>query len=546
MAQASLDETCSLEKQLICPICMDLFVDPVTTACGHSFCKECVERNMKVNDSSCPLCKRHQSKAPDVNIILRNIVEQIKKAAEEDDDRFTGASDEVACDICKEPKLKAKKSCLLCLASYCSTHLENHSAERLKGHKLVEPVKNLDERACLQHGRPLELYSRKKERCICVQCMDEGHKEIVSTEDEWRKKKADFENTKMEIEEKIKKRQTQVDEINTSLQTCKDQIENEWWEIDGVFTAVIAIVERAQAAALQPLKDRRQAVEKQAKDLIEELEEEINKLEKAVTKLDDIFELDDHVHFLQIYPSLQDVDSIKDRTEVEFDTSLSFGTLRKTTTTLLDQIQQELEKLTSTELLRVPKFTVDVRLDPTTAHQRLFISDDGKEVKDRGEDKEVDEAPERFDLYASILGLNMLTSGKSYWEVEVNNKTGWDLGVARGDANRKGKLSLNPDNGYWVTVHYEDEKYAALTAPPVCLSLEEKPKKVGVFVDYEEGLVSFYDVTAQSHIYSFTECSFGGKIFPYFSPHVKQDEKNSDPLVISAVKKCEDVDMKYV
>ncbi|XP_076581372.1 E3 ubiquitin-protein ligase TRIM21-like [Chaetodon auriga] len=544
MAQASPNETCALEKQLMCPICMDLFVDPVTTACGHSFCKECVERNMKINDSSCPLCKRHQSKTPDVNIILRNIVEQVKKAAEEDDDRFTGAPDEVACDICTEPKLKAKKSCLLCLASYCSTHLENHSStKRLKGHKLVEPVKNLDERACLQHGRPLELYSRKKERCICVECMDEGHEEVVSTEDEWMKKKADFEKTKTEIEQKIKKRQTQVDEINTSLNTCQDQLDNEWWEIDGVFTAVIAIVERAQAAALQPLRDRRQAVEKQAKDLIEELEEELNKLEKAVTKLDDIFELDDHVHFLQIYPSLQDVDGIKDRTEVDFDTSLSFGTLRKTTTALLDQIKDELEKLTSTELLRLPKFAVDVRLDPTTAHQRLVLSDDRKEVKDRGEDKEVDEAPERFDLYASILGLNMLTSGKSYWEVEVNNKTGWDLGVARGDANRKGKLSLNPDNGYWLTVHYEDEKYAALTAPPVRLSLEEKPKKVGVFVDYEEGLVSFYDVTAQSHIYSFTECSFGGKIFPYFSPHVKQDEKNSDPLIISAVKKCEDVDM---
>lgn len=188
--QASPSETCSLEKHLTCSICMDSFVDPVTTGCGHSFCQDCLSRNFTLNDMSCPLCKKHQSKIPDVNITLRSIVEQVKKTQEPDDDKYTGAPGEVACDICTERKLKAEKSCLLCLASYCSTHLENHSSTgRLKGHKLVKPVKDLDERACLQHGRPLELYSRKTETCICVQCMGEGHEEVVSTEDEWSKKK---------------------------------------------------------------------------------------------------------------------------------------------------------------------------------------------------------------------------------------------------------------------------------------------------------------------------------------------------------------------
>lgn len=152
---------------------------------------------------------------------------------------------------------------------------------------------------------------------------------------------------------------------------------------------------------------------------------------------------------------------------------------------------------------------------------------------------ELDDTPERFDLFGSVLGVNSLTSGRSYWEVEVNNKTGWDLGVARGDANRKGRLSLSPDNGYWATVHYEGEKYAAMTASPAPLFPKEKPKKVGVFVDCEEGLVSFYDVTAQLHIYSFIGCFFNGEIFPYFSPHSKNDEKNADPLIIDTLKHCE-------
>lgn len=181
--------------------------------------------------------------------------------------------------------------------------------------------------------------------------------------------------------------------------------------------------------------------------------------------------------------------------------------------------------------------TVDVNLDPTTAHQRLVLSDNGKTVKDGGPNQNAPDLPGRFDMFGSILAINRLSSGKSYWEVEVTNKTGWDLGIARHDANRKGKLSLTPDEGYWVIVHFEGDMYGALTVPPVNLSVAVKPSRVGVFVDYEDGLVSFYNVTAQTHIYSFTKCSFGDEILPYFSPHLKQNGENSDPLIICAVKR---------
>lgn len=171
-------------------------------------------------------------------------------------------------------------------------------------------------------------------------------------------------------------------------------------------------------------------------------------------------------------------------------------------------------------------------MDPNTAHQRLVLSEDGKEVRDGGQNQEVADSPERFDLFGSVLGINCLTSGRSYWEMEVGNKTGWDLGVVRGGANRKGKLAVSPDEGYWVLVHYEEEKYAAMTEPPVRLFIENKPRRVGVFVDYEEGLVSFYDVKTQSHIYTFKGCAFKDDLYPYFSPHMVQDGKNTEALVI--------------
>ncbi|XP_008277938.1 E3 ubiquitin-protein ligase TRIM39-like [Stegastes partitus] len=525
----------ALEKHLTCSICMKAFRDPVTTACGHSFCKNCLRCSFQYHDRACPLCKTHLSKAPCVNIVLRDLVKMMKKENGE-----VATADEVACDVCIEKKRRAKKSCLVCLASYCAIHVKSHySTKRLRGHKLVEPVEDLDERACLKHGRPLELFSRRQQTCICVRCMEANQPEVVSTEDEWDNKMTEVDSNKAELKEKIKQRKTKLDEITLALENCKDQLQREWCDIEAVFTAVLAIVEEAQATVLQPLKDRRQVLEKEAKFLKDELEAEINKLQMTILELDDISALEDHILFLQSYPSMQDLNNITDCSHVELDTSLSFGNMRKTTTVMMQQIQQELEKLSSVELKRIPKFAVDVKLDPATAHRRLVVSEDGKQVKDGGKDQKVANAPERFDLFGGILGVDSFSSGRSYWEVEVTNKTGWDLGVARGDANRKGRLRLNPDDGYWVTALYDDEKFAALTAPPRRLSLEEKPEKVGVFVDYDEGLVSFYDVNAQSHIYSFTECSFKDELYPYFSPHAKLDEKNAEPLVISAGSLCE-------
>ncbi|XP_015801796.3 E3 ubiquitin-protein ligase TRIM39 [Nothobranchius furzeri] len=519
-----------VEKHLLCSICMETFTNPVTTSCGHTFCKKCLDLSMLYSDQMCPLCKKYFSKIPEVNIVLREVIQQIKVTKGQ---RSSGAVGEVLCDTCINPKLRAKKSCLMCLTSYCETHLENHkSLSRLKGHKLVEPVEMLDRRACLEHGRALELYSRTRQKCICVQCLREGQDEVISAEEECNRKKTQLGNTKTELQQKIQTRKTKIDEIKKALKSCQREIEDEWWDIDAVFTAVTAILDAALATLLRPLDERKLLLEQEADGLKEKLDTEILELSATVSELDNISVLEDHILFLQKYPSLSIQNEMRDWTNVELDTSLSFGTMRDTIITLVEEIQQEVEKLTTIELRRVPKFRADVKLDPNTAHQRLVLSDDGKEVKDGGQDQEVTDTPERFDLFGSVLGINNLSNQRSYWEVEVSNKPGWDLGVAKGGANRKGGLTLSPDNGYWILVHYEGETYAAMSSPPTRLSINNKPMRVGVFVDYEKSVVSFYDVTAQSHIYTFKDCLFSDGLYPYFSPHMMQEDGNVEPLVI--------------
>ncbi|TNN21733.1 Zinc-binding protein A33 [Liparis tanakae] len=187
------------------------------------------------------------------------------------------------------------------------------------------------------------------------------------------------------------------------------------------------------------------------------------------------------------------------------------------------------------EMKRVQKFAVDVTLDPETAHHELILSDDGKQVKHaQVEQPRRPDNPQRFSC-PCVLGTQSFSSDKLYYEVQVKQKTDWDVGVARESANRKGDISLSPEDGYWTIWLRNGDEYQANDDPPVVLSLRSRPQKVGVFVDYEEGLVSFYDVEAAALIYSFTGCSFKEKLLPFFSPDVNDDGKNSSPLIISPV-----------
>uniref|UniRef100_A0A671VTJ6 Uncharacterized protein n=1 Tax=Sparus aurata TaxID=8175 RepID=A0A671VTJ6_SPAAU len=195
---------------------------------------------------------------------------------------------------------------------------------------------------------------------------------------------------------------------------------------------------------------------------------------------------------------------------------------------LEETLSKQIKKLLEVELKRVQQYAVDVTLDPDTAHPALILSDDGKQVNCGDAKKNLPDNPERFDKCVYVLANQSFSSGRFYYEVQVKMKTKWDLGVARESINRKGNITLSPHDGYWMICLRNKNEYYACAEPPVRLSLKHQPEKVGVFVDYEEGLVSFYDVDAAALIYSFTGCCFTHKLYPYFSPGLNDGGKNSN------------------
>uniref|UniRef100_A0A8C5AH41 B30.2/SPRY domain-containing protein n=1 Tax=Gadus morhua TaxID=8049 RepID=A0A8C5AH41_GADMO len=198
-----------------------------------------------------------------------------------------------------------------------------------------------------------------------------------------------------------------------------------------------------------------------------------------------------------------------------------------------ETLNMEMKKLRDdAELKRVQQYEVDVTLDPDTAHPNLILSEDWKQVHDGGVGKIglLPDNPKRFTKYMYVLTRQSFSSGRFYFEVQVKDKTSWWLGVARESINRKGQKKLTPENALWTLHSYKDG-----------FIFQDDPnlQKVGVFVDYDEGLVSFYDVEARVHIYSATGSSFTEPLYPILSPCLHEGGINTTPLIISPVNQAD-------
>nr|XP_055069976.1 E3 ubiquitin-protein ligase TRIM39-like [Misgurnus anguillicaudatus] len=543
-----------ISQQRHCSICKNPCEDSVTRSCGHNFCKSCLDQQVNnMGDWECPHC-----------------VEDLQRAQMDDLSLFyTGKNGEIPCDICEENRpFKAEKSCLTCLLSYCKRHLkQNHSMERLRGHKLIKPVEKLDERACSAHGRPLDLYSTRDKCCICALCVTPGL-DVIPVETERHRREAEQQRTIVELESVIEMGEIKIKDLeNTrvegaidmgfspdfgnnqgatfrSLSCCmtgpkvtendqsllyssQAEINREETEIQKVFAAVMDAVRRAEKELLAPLENGLRNLEREMKEKSQKIEKDITKHKETINRLNQTQNEEDDILFLQSYPSV--TAEVRDDLSVSIDTKLNFGSMRNITTSVLTSINTQLENLCSFEMRRIQSCLVDVILDKETAHPALEVSQDGKSVRVKANAHNLSD----LNLVNGILGNPQIKSGKAFWLVEVGQQSGWKLGVVRENANRTGKVSYKPSDGYWVIVFCDPNIYIAYEDRPVQLHLSNKPKKIGVFVDYESALISFYNMDDLSHIYTFTQCRFNGTIRPYFNPPLNKD--HSDPMIISTL-----------
>uniref|UniRef100_A0A3B3S6T5 B30.2/SPRY domain-containing protein n=1 Tax=Paramormyrops kingsleyae TaxID=1676925 RepID=A0A3B3S6T5_9TELE len=292
------------------------------------------------------------------------------------------------------------------------------------------------------------------------------------------------------------------------------------------FTTLVGSIVRSQIEFVEKVQEKQKAEETRAEGFINELEKEITELQRRNIELEQLWYTEDLIHFLQRLPMLYTSPCAQDWTEANVHADVGVGTVRCVTSGL-KRAFRETENFSST--------AVDVTLDPSTANPWLILSVDGKQVWDGDTQLHLPDYPKRFDSSVCVLAKESFTTGRHYWEVEVGEKIAWDIGVVRESINRKGIISANPEDGYWTMCLRHSNMYSCCGTCCFSLPLNRRPRKLGVYLDYEEGQISFYNVDAQSHMYTHHH-TFTERLYPFFSPYTNDDGPNTAPLVIPPVR----------
>ncbi|XP_033979614.1 E3 ubiquitin-protein ligase TRIM47-like [Trematomus bernacchii] len=260
----------NISEEFLCSICLDVFTEPVSTPCGHNYCRACISSYWSSRDIiQCPLCKETFLTAPKlrVNTVFRDMLEILKKtkqAAGEDGGSPAGPGD-VPCDLCEgNRKRKAVKSCLVCVASYCDAHLKPHrTVQKLEWHQLINPVDSLEERVCRKHNKVMESFCKRDQCCVCSVCLKEDHvgHEVVSLEKMFRARKTMLQRAKTSMANAISDKCNTVFRVEKSMTQSRQKLEETKVEANQALAGLVAAILSKKTKLMEVLEEKQEAEE---------------------------------------------------------------------------------------------------------------------------------------------------------------------------------------------------------------------------------------------------------------------------------------------
>ncbi|XP_037544045.1 tripartite motif-containing protein 16-like [Nematolebias whitei] len=512
-----------------CSICLDLLKDPVTTSCGHSYCMKCIEDFWDGEDQkkihSCPQCRKTFTPRPvlEKNVMLAALVEQLKTSGLQaaPADHSCARTEDVSCDVCTGRKLKAIKSCLTCLVSYCEEHVQPHyDVTQLKKHQLVKPSKKLHENMCSRHYEVMKMFCRTDQQSICNVCVVDEHKghDIVSAAAERRGKQKELQVRREDIQQRIQSREKDVKQLQQQLEAIIVSGDKTVEDSEKIFSELIRLVQKRISEVKQQIRSQQETEVSRVLELQEKLEQEISELKRKDAELKQLSHTEDHNQFIHNYQSVSALESPRS-------SSIDDGPLRyfEDVTAAVEELRDKLQDILrdtwtnislrgAEGLLSEPepksradffRYSCELTLDPNTANSQL-LSEGNREVTLTLQNQFYPDHPERFILPPQILSKESLT-GRCYWEVKWRG-TGCVVAVAYKDVVKTGS-AFGCDDQSWALVCYGNNYQFChrgfRTPASACVV-----SRVGVYLDHRAGTLSFYSVSKTMTLLHKVQTSF--------------------------------------
>ncbi|XP_056091099.1 tripartite motif-containing protein 16-like [Rhinichthys klamathensis goyatoka] len=532
------------QDEFLCPVCLDLLKDPVAIPCGHSYCKICItdcwdQENQK-RVYSCPQCRQTFRPRPALakNTMLAEVVEKLKKR-KLPADCYAGAGD-VQCDVCDGRKHKAVKSCLVCLNSYCQSHLEQHESWfKGKRHNLTDATGRLQEMICQKHDKLLEVFCRTDQKFICLLCVMDEHKnhDTVSAAAQRTEKQHQLKETQRSFQQRIQQREKDLQQLREAVASHKRSAQTAVEDSERIFTKFIRSIERSRSEATQWIRDQEKTAVSRAEGRLERLEQEINDLRRRDAELEQLSHTQDHIHFLQSFQSLSAPPESTDVNDNPFSPLSSFDGVRESVRQLRDKLEDfckvELKKISDRVTFTniVPRTRNDflqyshrLTLDPNTVNKRLLLSERNKVITNTGRVQSYPDHPDRFDDVRQVLCRESVC-GRCYWEIEWS-RNNVCISVSYKSISRKGSgkecvFGSNDQSWSLICSSYSysfrhNNRETKLPVKPISRRTGTLSRRIGVCVDHSAGTLSFYSVSDTINLIHTVQTTFTQPLYPGF------------------------------
>ncbi|XP_077306159.1 E3 ubiquitin/ISG15 ligase TRIM25-like [Lithobates pipiens] len=495
-----------LRDELKCSICLNLYKEPISLKCAHSFCWDCIVTALDTQEESgvysCPECRVRYTAYPalEKNRKLCNIVECFKSAHQEER--------EVLCTYCDFPT-PALKTCLLCEASFCEKHLSNHS--KSPDHILTKPTTSFGERKCSVHQEVLKYYCTEDGACICMSCWvagdHRGHQvDLLNVASE--KKKVNLRESTIILDFERQEIPMRIRNLEShGMQEERKQIAVAG-RVAELFRDIRKELDDVEERVLSEISRQKEQISQAVSDLIQQLENQQSKLSRKINQMKELCKLPDPLTVLKMPPNGDDISSgIEDSTK---DTKHAPCINEQMISRILDG---ELHNFTSNlkDLMKKSQFSLmeksNIVFDINTAHENIFISKKHKIATYTAIEESRSDGPNRFKS-SQVLSLQSFTSGTHYWEVDVSEAEEWLIGVATETIERKiagREFIIGYNDNSWALSQITSRLHARHRDTSKHIDSKSLLKTIGIYLDYEAGCLSFYQLCDPiRHLHTFT------------------------------------------